>query len=99
MRLIDADNLTAIVNSATILSDRFKDVFCKLVDGEPTADAVPVVHGQWISADDGLMCSACSKYADDKIYIDYAGYTADDFPLTLCPNCGARMDADESEVK
>lgn len=44
MRLIDADNLTAIVNSATILSDRFKDAFCKLVDGEPTVDAVTVIH-------------------------------------------------------
>ena len=38
MRLIDADHLTQIVCSATILSDGFKDVFCRLVAGEPTID-------------------------------------------------------------
>ena len=38
MRLIDADHLTQIVCSATILSDGFKDVFRKLVAGEPTID-------------------------------------------------------------
>lgn len=39
MRLIDADHLTQIVCSATILSDGFKDVFCRLVAGEPTIDS------------------------------------------------------------
>ena len=38
MRLIDADHLMQIVCSATILSDGFKDVFRKLVAGEPTID-------------------------------------------------------------
>ena len=38
MRLIDADHLTQIVCSATILSDGFKAVFRKLVAGEPTID-------------------------------------------------------------
>ena len=38
MRLIDADHLTKIICSATILSDGFKDVFRKLVAGEPTID-------------------------------------------------------------
>ena len=38
MRLIDADHLTQIVCSATILSDGFKDVFRKLVAGEQTID-------------------------------------------------------------
>ena len=38
MRLIDADHLTQIICSATILSDGFKDVFRKLVAGEPTID-------------------------------------------------------------
>lgn len=39
MRRIDADHLTQIVCSATILSDGFKDVFCRLVAGEPTIDS------------------------------------------------------------
>lgn len=38
MRLIDADHLTQTVCGATILSDGFKDVFRKLVAGEPTID-------------------------------------------------------------
>ena len=38
MRLIDADHLTQIVCSATILSDGFKDVFRKLVAGEQTIE-------------------------------------------------------------
>lgn len=38
MRLIDADHLTQIVCGATLLSDGFKDVFRKLVAGEPTID-------------------------------------------------------------
>ena len=38
-RLIDADHLRQIVCSATILSDGFKDVFCRLVAGEPTIDS------------------------------------------------------------
>ena len=37
-RLIDADHLTQIVCGSTILSDGFKDVFRKLVAGEPTID-------------------------------------------------------------
>ena len=38
MRLIDADHLIQIVCGATIISDGFKDVFRKLVAGEPTVD-------------------------------------------------------------
>lgn len=38
MRPIDADHLTQIVCGATILPDGFKDVFRKLVAGEPTVD-------------------------------------------------------------
>lgn len=38
MRLIDADHLIQIVCGATILPDGFKNVFRKLVVGEPTID-------------------------------------------------------------
>ena len=38
MGLIDADHLLQIVCGATILPDGFKDVFRKLVVGEPTVD-------------------------------------------------------------
>lgn len=38
MRLNDADHLIQIVCGATILPDGFKNVFRKLVAGEPTVD-------------------------------------------------------------
>ena len=38
MRLVDADHLIQIVCGATILPDGFKNVFRKLVAGEPTID-------------------------------------------------------------
>lgn len=38
MRLIDADHLIQIVCGSTILPDGFKNVFRKLVAGEPTID-------------------------------------------------------------
>lgn len=38
MRQIDADHLIQIVCGATILPDGFKNVFRKLVAGEPTID-------------------------------------------------------------
>lgn len=44
MRPIDADHLMRLVSCATILSDGFKDVFCRLVRGEPTIDAAKVVR-------------------------------------------------------
>ena len=43
MRLIDADNLIALIQDSTILSKGFKQCFCKLVAGEPTAKSSP----QW----------------------------------------------------
>ena len=58
----------------------------------PTIDAVPVVHGRWIErksihADGGVVtkCSICKKD------IQYLGQR-----LKFCPNCGAKMDAEES---
>lgn len=62
------------------------------IDCIPAADVAPVVHGRW----DGDNCTACklpwnynmTQDADDWGYFD---------PMPdYCPNCGARMDADEN---
>ena len=56
------------------------------IDDIPKADAVLVVHGQWI----GQRCSVCNES-----YMDYAD--ADSYPAigepkpNYCPNCGADM--------
>lgn len=44
MRLIDAECLCDLVEQSSILSAGFKQVFEKIVAGEPTVDAVPVVR-------------------------------------------------------
>jgi hypothetical protein len=63
----------------------------QMVDEMPTVDAVPVVHGRWITLEDkmwnleqpvivGWKCSACGVYG----HIEH----------NYCPNCGAKMDGD-----
>lgn len=44
MRMIDADSLTDLIEKSSILSAGFKQVFCKLVAGEPTVDVFPVTR-------------------------------------------------------
>ena len=101
MRIIDADAL--LDGEQTIpypdvpfdVLGKMVDWFVKMVDKQPTIDAVPVVHGEWIS--DRLVttnggtygvrrCSRCEAYYQD------IGYGWD-----YCPNCGARMDMDYRE--
>ena len=62
----------------------------------PTIDAVPVVHGRWVKAN-GMMppeyhhrrcCSVCGGWA---LY-DHIGR---EWTSKYCPNCGAKMDAEE----
>lgn len=52
MRPIDADHLTTLVTNSTILSEGFKDVFCRLVNGEPTV----------------IRCSDCVYFRNDLIH-------------------------------
>lgn len=70
----------------------FGSVLWNILDDMPTIDAAPVVHGRWIErksihADSGVVakCSICKKD------IQYLGQR-----LKYCPNCGAKMDAEES---
>ena len=54
-----------------------------------TVDAVPVRHGRWVWNDYGgfgnYHCSECRKICTCNGDYDY------------CPNCGARMDTDETD--
>lgn len=57
------------------------------IENFPAADVAPVVHGRWVpfhsqAAGDIWHCSAC------KI-----GFAAQ---MKYCPNCGARMDLEET---
>ena len=76
-------------------TDRFFGVVFDINDA-PTVDAVPVVHGRWLTWEEqfpgrtprkksmlGVFCSACHNHADNM--------------YNYCPNCGAKMDADTQE--
>lgn len=78
-------------------SDREKyDAWDEIIDALeniPSADVAPVVHGEWLRADDDwnslttIQCSLCSE--------EWCFETDDDVSLLnykYCPNCGARMD-------
>lgn len=56
------------------------------VNEAPTIDAVPVVHGRWLTSSyipDTLICSVCGKR------FDMYHYDQKDMPFCLC---GAKMD-------
>lgn len=91
MRLIDADAFLERMSH----TDRFFGVVYDINDS-PTVDAVPVVHGWWLTWEEqfpgrtlrkksglGVFCSACHNNADNM--------------FNYCPNCGAKMDADTQE--
>ena len=97
MRLIDAEELERLFyekveSGATDLFDAFEDA----LQEAQTVDAVPVVHGWWLTWEEqfpgrtprkksmlGVFCSACHNHADNM--------------SNYCPHCGAKMDADTQE--
>lgn len=50
------------------------------IDGEPTADVVPVILAHWIDTLYGWKCSNCKEEQEYTLYLKH------------CPNCGAKMD-------
>lgn len=53
------------------------------VENIPAVDAVPVVHGRWVSSGLGVKFINCSVCGKQRFQIDATNF---------CPNCGARMD-------
>lgn len=66
------------------------------LDPVPTADAVPLRHGRWLTTDaypHHLYCSLCYKtYLKNAQWLDTLGV-----PTNFCPNCGARMEWGEKK--
>ena len=61
----------------------------EIVASAPTADVVPVRHGQWIYDKKAQRpyCSVCKGYF----------YGATNSPMSYCPNCGTKMDGGDSD--
>ena len=92
MRLIDADALTDYIkvwNVGEGIGDNHSEIL-KAVDRQPTIEAIPVVHGEWIFKNDGAYgqrrayCSACGKRSG-------IGGIESNQRKPFCPNCGADM--------
>jgi hypothetical protein len=99
VRLIDAGNVIAWLN-VQIEKARRGDLpidaiayygdAVTFVKNLPTIDAEPVRHGRWI---DGTSRGSYS------IYCSYCGSHKETIcPSEYCPNCGARMDATDTNV-
>lgn len=94
MRLIDADKLYKEVEDGMSgnkqgfesLKNIFLGAFCQLINEQPTVDAEPVKHGEWIYSQKlcSAKCSICSAVA-----ITCSQY---------CPYCGAKMEEGEENA-
>lgn len=88
MRLIDADALGVGLCSRDVLPADYCagwNGLIRLLEKAPTVDAVPVVHGRWVThyrsgttVAEGYVSTCCDMWNNRK----------SDF----CPNCGAKMD-------
>ena len=84
--------LTAGAPSSANALYKANDIY-SAIDNAPAADVVPVRHGRWIDGDP--YCPICRK---DK----FRGLDADvwaDWKPDYCPNCGAKMDAQNIMMK
>lgn len=84
--------------SHRIFVQNMSDIDRDVVQKQPTVDAVPVRHGEWIRTDafpHRIYCSVCYKtYVPNdrwQIWVD------DELPKNYCPNCGAKMDGADGE--
>ena len=97
-RLIDADALYEELSTLSVMvtwlragkgvlnefMKQYRESVLRIVDEQPTVDAVEVVHGRWVDDHDDprYICEECGKW----LLIDDG--TAE---MNYCPNCGADM--------
>lgn len=98
-RLIDAEILAKKVKSLRMIlvggprsgkgffaecMKQYLESVLRIIDEQPTVDAVPVVHGKWYWDEDWhCKCSVCGNFAVVKRIVLKTNY---------CSNCGAKMD-------
>ena len=103
-RLIDADALMMRINGhGTNKFGILHDVDIReFINEQPTIDAVPVVHGEWIWDIDGMdwgigswKCKNCHARPNTYWQCDSTINPLMFASSSYCPNCGAKMDAKE----
>lgn len=86
IKAVEKADYTAISSDA---DDCKADYLRAIIESEPAADVVPVVHGRWeynpptINTYGQLRCSICNWWTLDPSV---------DRSYSYCPNCGAKMD-------
>lgn len=85
MRPIDADGLKTALISCRDLGRRSCEAVVKVIDEQPTIEAEPVVHGEWIYENYTWHCGVCGFHP-------FKGYIPKEPGFNFCPNCRAKMD-------
>ena len=100
-KFIDANNLIEEIREERCYNCRnFKDMKCDycgtadyiyMIEDMPAADVAPVRHGRWEEASDGdgIVCPFCRT--------DFCTIIYDTEYFNYCPNCGAKMDEEETK--
>ena len=93
MRLVNLDKFPLLPNELeghlTEYERGYLDAQSNL-NALPNVDAEPVRHGHWINKRSSVYCSRCGKG-----YRNGVG-TISALNHNYCPNCGARMSADDN---
>lgn len=78
-------------------ADEKRTIITDLVNGIPTVDAVPVVHGRVLRTDawpHRLYCSKCyNTIVPNEEYVPLHN-----MQIKYCPNCGAKMDGGDDDA-
>ena len=90
-RLIDADKLKNVFEGYSYEEDSNPhfplDMVKKDIDEQPTVEAVPVVHGEWIRTRFASECICSNCQALTYAELTRTGYKNYNF----CPQCGCDM--------
>ena len=68
----------------------------ELIKNADAADVSEVVHGEWETDRDTIRCSVCGFGYFPNGYFFKDGQCIGDLIFDRCPQCGAKMDGEES---
>lgn len=88
MRLIDADALMRDIEQYHLSDGKFQH----WVEVQPTIDAVPVRHGNFVGTEYDGYAEGYPVYYEWKCSECGCVFEDEEPTYKYCPNCGARMD-------
>lgn len=112
-RYIDADALKRYIDDCDVCTNcKEKKLSCEIdcpmpdcltknlervIDEQPTVDAVPVRHGEWNphpikGCEEWDVCSACGIGTHRRLVSDLG---EEEYSYSYCPWCGAKMDCEQ----